>query len=145
MDTEKKELTEKTGFFQNEKIRNIIIAIASSLILGLLSGTIAKIWSLSYKLEIMQGKLDEVHEMHMHIEDFEDRIQNLEITGVGQVAFAQLSSTITQRPNRKGIFAINMENWDAIPGRAVRCLPAPLQCRTSGFPASGSSIVRIAL
>jgi hypothetical protein len=117
MDTEKKELTEKTGFFQNEKIRNIIIAIASSLILGLLSGTIAKIWSLSYKLEIMQGKLDEVHEMHMHIEDFEDRIQNLEITGVGQVAFAQLSSTITQRPNRKGIFAINMENWDAIHSR----------------------------
>jgi hypothetical protein len=35
---------------------------------------------------------------------------------VGQVAFAQLSSTITQRPNRKGIFAINMENWDAIHG-----------------------------
>ena len=32
-----------------------------------------------------------------------------------------------------------------LPGRAVRCLPAPPQIRTSGLPASGSSVVSFAM
>jgi hypothetical protein len=36
-------------------------------------------------------------------------------------------------------FAYFAAHFD-LPGRAVRCLPAPAQTRTSGFPAYGSSI-----
>jgi hypothetical protein len=38
------------------------------------------------------------------------------------------------------LISSNITFGSTVPGRAVRCLPAPPQIRTSGFPAYGSSI-----
>lgn len=100
---------QKRRWWQNHTIQIEIAIVVVGVLVSLVGFSVTRVWN-------MEKRLDDVQEHGEDIRALKDRLGTLEVGGVGDIAYAQLSSARTQRHTEKAPVALEMELRDAVHG-----------------------------